>query len=72
MFIFKEIENVKTMFKNRFITQKEAANEIGITPENFSRIINRRIACSKITAYAITKFFDSEAEINDYFDVHNK
>ena len=68
MYCFKEIENVDRMFQNRNLTQKEASEEIGISEETFSRILNRKRECSKVTAYAITKFFDSEAGIEDYFE----
>lgn len=68
MYIFKEIENLNQMFKNSNTTQKESSQEIGIAEETFSRILNRKRKCSKVTAYAITKFFDKEAEIEDYFD----
>lgn len=68
MYIFKEIENLNQMFKNRNTTQKESSQEIGISEETFSRILNRKRKCSKVTAYAITKFFDSEADIENYFE----
>lgn len=68
MYYFKEIENFSQIFKNRNITQKEAAEEIGIAEETFSRILNRKRKCSRVTAYAITKFFDENAEIEDYFE----
>lgn len=68
MYWFKEIENLSQMFQNRNLTQKESSKEIGISEETFSRILNRKRKCSKVTAYAITKFFDSEADIEDYFE----
>ena len=68
MYWFKEIENLSQMFQNRNLTQKESAKEIGISEETFSRILNRKRKCSKVTAYSITKFFDSEADIEDYFE----
>lgn len=68
MYYFKEIQNVNQIFKNRNMTQKESAEKIGITKETFSRILNRKRKCSKVTAYAITKFFDEYAEIEDYFE----
>ncbi len=68
MYLFKKIENLNQMFKNRKLTQKEAAEIIGITKETFSRILNRKRKCSKVTAYAITKFFDEEADLKDYFE----
>lgn len=68
MYFFKEIENLNQIFKNRNITRKESAGIIGITEETFSRILNRKRKCSRVTAYAITKFFDENAEIEDYFE----
>ena len=68
MYYFKEIENFSQIFKNRNITQKEAAEEIGIAEETFSRILNQKTKCTKVTAFAITKFFDENAEIEDYFE----
>lgn len=68
MYLFKEIENLNQIFKNRNLTQKEAAEEIGITEETFSRILNRKRKCTKVTAYAITKFFDQGAKLEDYFE----
>lgn len=68
MYLFKEIENLNQIFKNRNITKKESAEIIGISQETFSRVLNRKRTCSKITAYAITKFFDKDAEIKDYFE----
>lgn len=68
MYLFNEIEDWNQIFKNRNITQKEAAEEIGIAKETFSRILNRKRKCSKVTAYAITKFFDESAELEDYFE----
>ena len=56
MYFFKEIEDLNQIFKNRNITRKESAEIIGITEETFSRILNRKRKCSRVTAYAITKF----------------
>lgn len=50
-----------------FKNQKKAAEEIGITPETLSRILNGKIGTTKITAYCITKYYNKDAEINDYF-----
>ncbi len=48
-------------------TQKEVANEIGISEETLSRIINKKQECSKIIAYCIVKHIDKNKEIKDYF-----
>lgn len=50
-----------------FKNQKKAAEEIGITPETLSRILNGKVGTTKITAYCITKYYNRNAEINDYF-----
>ena len=68
MYYLKEIPNLNVIFKNKNLTQKESSEEIGISEETFSRILNRKRKCSKVTAYAITKFFDKEADIEDYFE----
>ena len=68
MYYLKEILNLNVIFKNKNLTQKESSEEIGISEETFSRILNRKRKCSKVTAYAITKFFDKEADIEDYFE----
>ena len=49
------------------ITQIEFSERVGITPEFFSEIQNGR-ACSKVVAYAITKIFNSDYEIEKLFD----
>lgn len=67
MYFFKEIDNLNQIFRNKNITRKEAAEEIGIAKETLSRILNRRRNCTKVTAYAITIFFDKTAKIEDYF-----
>lgn len=48
--------------------QKVLANEIGISQSYFSKIINRKKRCSKVTAYAIVKAIGSENEISDFFE----
>lgn len=51
----------------RFKSQKEASKEIGITPEALCRILSGKKGTTKITAYCITKHFNINAEISDYF-----
>ena len=51
----------------KFKNQKEAAEKIGIAQETLSRILNGRVGTSKPYAYCITKFYDKNAEIEDYF-----
>jgi plasmid maintenance system antidote protein VapI len=56
--------------KNVAITYNKGqmAKVVGINPDTLRRIINGKQTCSKLTAYCITKFLDSEAEIINYFD----
>ena len=60
MYIFKNN-------KNTTIRQVEASKVIGVTPQTLSKILNGKYACSKVMAYAITKYFDENAEIEEYF-----
>lgn len=48
--------------------QKEAGAVIGITPQYLSRICAKKTVIRKLLAYCITKYIDSEAEIEDYFE----
>ena len=64
MYILKE--NIVVDFNG--VTQRRMAKNIGITEQTLSKILNRKMACSKMTAYCITKLNDSEAEIEDYFE----
>ena len=60
------------MFKSDLkpnIKQVDACKVIGITQANLSLILNRKMACRKVTAYCITKYIDANAEILDYFDI---
>ena len=49
-------------------TQKKVAQKIGITEQTLSKVLNKKMACSKIIAYCITKINNSESEIEDYFE----
>ena len=51
----------------RFDSQKKASQEIGIAEETLCRILNGKVGTRKPIAYCIVKYFDKEAEINDYF-----
>lgn len=46
----------------------EVAKVIGITRQYLGDIINNKKNCSKLVAYCITKFIDSEKEIEDFFE----
>ena len=50
-----------------FKNQNKTADYIGITPTSLSRIMSGKQPTTKMTAYCITKAFDKEAEIEDYF-----
>ncbi len=52
----------------RFENQRKASKEIGITPETLCRILSGKKGTTKITAYCITKHFNCNAEISDYFE----
>lgn len=47
---------------------KAVAGIVGINYDNLSKMIKQDKPCIKLTAYALTKFLDKEAEIKDYFD----
>ena len=50
-----------------FKNQRVMADEIGIAHATLNRILNRKNGCSKVMAYCITKAFNQDAEILDYF-----
>lgn len=62
MYLFKD--------KNVAITYNKVqmAKVVGLNPDTLRRVINGKQTCSKLVAYCITKFLDSEAEILDYFE----
>lgn len=62
MWTFKNKEMAKTYNK------VQMANVIGLSPDTVRRVINGKQECSKLVAYCITKFLNSESEIEDYFD----
>jgi plasmid maintenance system antidote protein VapI len=61
MYKFKEGLNIK-------FNQKKASEIIGLTEASLSNILNRKVACRKVTAYCITKYINENAEIENYFD----
>lgn len=65
MYIFKKssIENVGFS-----ATQKQMADDIGISESYFSKVLNNKRKCSKLAAYAITKRLNKEKEIEDFFE----
>ena len=46
----------------------KVAEQIGLHPDTLRKILNGKVVCSKLVAYCITKFINSDAEINDYFE----
>ena len=61
MYILREDVGVK-------INQTIASEVIGLSQPTLSNILNRKVACTKVTAYCITKYIDDEAQIEDYFE----
>lgn len=57
------IKKLREKYKLEYI-----ANKVGISFSYISMITNKRIHCSKMVAYAITKTIDSEAEVDELFD----
>ena len=65
MYIFKKelAEQVKERYKVRNI-----GKVVGITDGYLSLIINGKKTCPQRTAYAIAKYLNENAEIEDYFE----
>lgn len=65
MYILKSefASEIKAKYKARNI-----AKVVGITEGYLSQILQSGKTCSKKTAYAIAKYLNEEAEIQDYFD----
>lgn len=61
MYILKK--DIKVKFN-----QIKAGEVIGLTQPTLSNILNRKVACRKVTAFSITKYIDKDANIEDYFD----
>ena len=61
MWKFKDKEVAKTYNK------VQMAKVVGLNPDTLRRVINGKQECSKLVAYCITKFLNSEAEIEEYF-----
>lgn len=61
MWTFKDKEVAKAYNK------EQMANVIGLSPDTVRRVINGKQDCSKLVAYCITKFLNSESEIEEYF-----
>ena len=65
MYIFKKetLENLGFS-----ITRKKMAEFFGVSEGYFSKILNSKRKCSKILAYSITKTFNENKEIEDFFE----
>ena len=61
LFVLKDDFNIK-------VNQTTTSKIIGLTQPTLSNILNRKVACRKVVAYAITKYLNKDAEINDYFN----
>lgn len=48
---------------------KGLAETIGITSTYLSMVLNNKINCKKTVAYCITKALNSEAEIDQFFEI---
>lgn len=51
------------------INQSKLAQKVGITRQTLNRIFKGKQGCSKMTAYSITKLINTNAEIEDYFEI---
>lgn len=58
--------------KIKFENQEKTAESIGISKYTLSRILNGKQATSKVIAYCIVKYYNSESEIEDYFTKEEK
>lgn len=50
------------------LNKTKASEDIGITRAYLTDIVNHKRECSKVVAYCITKYINSEAEIANYFE----
>lgn len=49
-------------------TNKKIAQKLGISAEHFCSILSGKCRTKYVTAYCIVKMFDSEKEVEDYFN----
>lgn len=57
-------KDIRRKYKNEYLVQ-----QVGISKVYLSLILNRHRVCSKQVAYCITKAINSEAEVEDFFEV---
>lgn len=62
MYVFKDKQIAELYNKVKM------AKIVGIHPNTLRNVLNKGVPCSKLMAYCITKFLNSEAEILDYFE----
>lgn len=62
MYHFRDREPFKMYNKT------QAAKVIGLHVDTLRRIVAGSQDCTKLVAYAITKFLNKNGEINEYFD----
>lgn len=59
-------------FKNKELAKlynkKQMAEIIGLHPTTVRKVMKGTINCSKLVAYCITKFIDSNKEVEDLFE----
>ena len=63
--MYKIKPGVKLVFKK---SQDEVAEEIGCDRATLNRVLNGKQECSKILAYSIVKYLDSELELLEIFN----
>lgn len=47
--------------------QSVCCEEVGLANATLSNILNRKVACRQVVAFALTKYIDKNADIEDYF-----
>lgn len=52
----------------KIYNKKQMAEIIGLHPATVRKVIKGTITCSKAVAYCITKFIDSNKEVEDLFE----
>lgn len=52
----------------KFENQAKTAKLIGVSAETLCRVLSGKRGCSKMLAFCITKTYDRDAEILDYFE----
>lgn len=62
---------VPNMIKFGFGQNEKIAQQIGLSKEHLSRILNGKDSTKYTTAYCIVKLYDSNKEVLDFFDKKN-